>query len=172
MKEIENSDELELKSKPPKFLLVLLILTWCNTGLAIISSLYTLMMGKPSVEEIKQSKVVLATSMNQMTEMKMHYFATLMQKIQYLTDAMYANFIGFHLVSFSVAAIGCVAAFFMFQGKRLGFHVYIVYSLVYLSQTYLFVNPAFVPTEMLVINAFFAFIFILMYSRNLTFMKK
>jgi len=171
MSNIEQSDELGLKSRPPRFLFALIILTWCNTGLAITSSLFTLLIGKPSVEEIKQSKVVLATSMNQMLEIKMYYLASLMQKIQYLTDAMYANFIGFHLVSLSVAAIGSVAALFMFQGKRLGFHLYIVYSLVYLAQTYLFVNPAFVPTEMLVINAFFAFIFILMYSRNLTFMK-
>ena len=171
MSNIEQSDELGVKSRPPRFLFALIILTWCNTGLAIISSLFTLLIGKPSVEEIKQSKVVLATSMNQMLEIKMYYLASLMQKIQYLTDAMYDNFIGFHLVSLSVAAIGSVAALFMFQGKRLGFHLYIVYSLVYLAQTYLFVNPAFVPTEMLVINAFFAFIFILMYSRNLTFMK-
>jgi hypothetical protein len=171
MNNTEQSDASGVKSKPPRFLFVLIILTWCNTGLAIISSLFTLLIGKPSVEEIKQSKVVLATSMNQMLEIKMYYLASLMQKIQYLTDAMYANFIGFHLVSLSVAAIGSVAALFMFQGKRLGFHLYIVYSLVYLAQTYLFVNPAFVPTEMLVINAFFAFIFILMYSRNLTFMK-
>ena len=171
MNNTEQSDKSVVKSRPPRFLFALIILTWCNTGLAIMSSLFTLLMGKPSLEEIKQSKVVLATSMNHMLEMKMYYLATLMQKIQYLTDAMYANFIGFHLVSLTVAAIGSVAALFMFQGKRLGFHLYIVYSLVYLAQTYLFVNPAFVPTEMLVINAFFAFIFILMYSRNLTFLK-
>jgi hypothetical protein len=171
MSNIEQSDELGVKSRPPRFLFALIILTWCNTGLAVASSLFTLLMGKPSIEEIKQSKVVLATSMNQMLEIKMYYLANLMQKIQYLTDAMYANFIGFHLVSLTVAAIGSVAALFMFQGKRLGFHLYIVYSLVYLAQTYLFVNPAFVPTEMVVINAFFAFIFILMYSRNLTFLK-
>ena len=171
MNNTEQSDKSVVKSRPPRFLFALIILTWCNTGLAIMSSLFTLLMGKPSLEEIKQSKVVLATSMNQMLEIKMYYLATLMQKIQYLTDAMYANFIGFHLVSLTVAAIGSVAALFMFQGKRLGFHLYIVYSLVYLAQTYLFVNPAFVPTEMLVINAFFAFIFILMYSRNLTFLK-
>lgn len=171
MNNAETSDKSGMKSRPPRFLFSLIILTWCNTGLAIISSLFTLLMGKPSMEEIKQSKVVLATSMNQMLEIKMYYLASLIQKIQYLTDAMYANFIGFHLVSLTVAAFGSVAALFMFQGKRLGFHLYIVYSLVYLAQTYLFVNPAFVPTEMLVINAFFAFIFILMYSRNLTFLK-
>ncbi len=171
MSNTEQSDKSVVKSRPPRFLFALIILTWCNTGLAIMSSLFTLLMGKPSLEEIKQSKVVLATSMNQMLEIKMYYLANLMQKIQYLTDAMYANFIGFHLVSLTVAAIGSVAALFMFQGKRLGFHLYIVYSLVYLAQTYLFVNPAFVPTEMVVINAFFAFIFILMYSRNLTFLK-
>jgi hypothetical protein len=172
MNNLEQSDELGVKSRPPRFLFALIILTWTYTGLNVMSSIFTLLMGKPSVEEIKQSKVALATSVNQMLELKMYYLASLMQKIQYLTDAMYANFIGFHLVSLSVSVIGSVAALFMFQGKRLGFHLYIVYSLVYLAQTYLFVNPAFVPTETLIINAFFAFIFILMYSRNLTFMKK
>jgi len=61
-------------TKAPRFLLVLVILTLLNTGLALLGGILSFLAGKPSQKEIDESKVELARSIVELKKLKMDYF--------------------------------------------------------------------------------------------------
>ncbi len=96
----------------------------------------------------------------------------LLQKIEGITDAMYANFLMYNLLASFVAATGILAALMMFKRMKLGFHCYIIYSFLSILSVYAFVAPSNVPTILIVANTIFAGLFVFMYSRNLKWLTK
>jgi hypothetical protein len=170
--ENEQLDNKEQDVKRPTFLLVLCILTFVNTGLTVLIGLMGMLNGKPSPEEIKAGKVDLAKSIDQLEKLNVDYWVDLLKRIDAMTDAINANFVAYNGVSVIVAIIGAFAAFLMFQAKKVGFHAYIVYSFLYVIQGYLFISPSIMPAFVIIINFVIAGIFILLYSRNLSWMNK
>jgi hypothetical protein len=168
-KQLENNQEEE---KRPTFLLVLCILTFINTGFIVLGGLMGILSGKPSSEEIKGSKVQMAQSIDQLEKLNMDYWVDVIKRIQLMTEAMYSNFVAYNAVSILVAIAGVVAAFLMLKGKKIGFHVYIVYSFLYVLQSYLFVSAAVIPSFIIIINLLIAGLFVLLYSRNLNWLNK
>ncbi len=167
--QLENNQEEE---KRPTLLLVLCILTFVNTGFTVLGGLMGILSGKPSSEEIKVSKVQMAQSIDQLEKLNMDYWVDVIKRIQLMTEAMYANFVAYNAVSILVAIAGVAAAFLMLKGKKLGFHVYICYSFLYVLQGYLFVSAAVIPTFIIIINLLIAGVFVLLYSRNLNWLNK
>jgi hypothetical protein len=164
MKETEIAFEnAEQPSKAPTFLIVLVILTLLNTGLALLGGVFSLVVGKPSQKEIDDSKVELARSIVELKKLKMDYFVDVFQKIEAINDAMYANFMMFNLLAVFIAGIGAAGAFMMLKRMKLGFHAYIVYSFLSTLSVYAFVAP---------VNAIFAGLFVFLYSRNLKWLTK
>ena len=58
---LENAEQ---PTKAPTFLIVLVILTLINTGLALLGGIFSLVVGKPSEKEILASKVQMAKSLS------------------------------------------------------------------------------------------------------------
>jgi hypothetical protein len=167
--QLENNQEEE---KRPTFLLVLCILTFVNTGITILSGIVGMISGPPSAEEVKESNVQMAQSIDQLEKLNMDYWVDVIKRIQLMTEAMYANFVAYNVVAILVAMAGVAAAFLMLKGKKLGFHVYIGYSFLYVLQGYLFVSAAVIPSFIIIINLFIAGVFVLLYSRNLNWLNK
>ena len=128
--------------------------------------------GPPSKEAIKASNVELAKSIEQLEKVNLEYWADVIKRIQLMTEAMYANFTAYNAVSVIVAMAGVAAAALMLKGKKLGFHVYIGYSFLYVLQGYLFVSAAVIPSFIVIINLLIAGLFVLLYSRNLSWLNK
>ena len=167
--QLENNQEEE---KRPTFLLVLCILTFVNTGFTILGGISSIISGPPSKEEIKAANVELAKSIEQLEKVSLDYWVDVIKRIQLMTEAMYANFVAYNAVSILVAIAGVAAAFLMLKGKKLGFHVYICYSFLYVLQGYLFVSAAVIPSFIIIINLLIAGVFVLLYSRNLNWLNK
>lgn len=167
--QLENNQKEE---KRPTFLLVLCILTFVNTGFTILGGISSIISGPPSKEEIKAANVELAKSIEQLEKVSLDYWVDVIKRIQLMTEAMYANFVAYNAVSILVAMAGVAAAFLMLNGKKLGFHVYIGYSFLYVLQGYLFVSAAVIPSFIIIINLFIAGVFVLLYSRNLNWLNK
>jgi hypothetical protein len=156
----------------PKFLLVLLILTLINTGLAMLGGISGLLMGKPSEKEILASKVQMAKSIVELKKENLEYFVDLLQKIEGISDAMYANYLMFNILAVIIAGIGATSSVMMFKRLKLGFHCYIIYSFLSILSVYAFVAPSNVPTILIVMNTILAGLFVFMYSRNLKWLTK
>ena len=167
--QLENNQEEE---KRPTFLLVLCILTFVNTGFTILGGISGIISGPPSKEAIKESNVQLAKSIEQLEKVNLDYWVDVIKRIQLMTEAMYANFTAYNAVSVLVAMVGIAAAALMLKGKKLGFHVYIGYSFLYVLQGYLFVSAAVIPSFIIIVNLLIAGLFVLLYSRNLSWLNK
>ena len=156
----------------PIFLIVLVILTLLNTGLALLGGVFSLVVGKPSEKEILESKVQMAKPIIELRKLEMDYFVDVFTKLEAINDAMYANFIMFNVLGIFIALIGAASAFMMLKRMKLGFHAYIVYSFLSILSVYAFVAPVNVPSIFILTNAIFAGLFVFLYSRNLKWLTK
>ena len=156
----------------PRFLLILVILTLLNTGLALLGGILSFLAGKPSEKEILESKVQMARSIVELRKLKMDDFVDVFTKMEAINDAMYANFIMFNLLAVFIAGIGAASAFMMLKRMKLGFHAYIVYSFLSILSVYAFVAPVNVPSILILTNAILAGLFVFLYSRNLKWLTK
>jgi hypothetical protein len=159
-------------TKAPTFLIVLVILTLINTGLALLGGVFSLVVGKPSEKEILASKVQMAKSIVELKKVNLEYFVDVFTKMEAINDAMYANFIMFNLLAVFIAGIGAAGAFMMLKRMKLGFHAYIVYSFLSILSVYAFVAPVNVPSILILLNTIFAGLFVFLYSRNLKWLTK
>jgi hypothetical protein len=98
--------------------------------------------------------------------------ADLFEQIQRMNESLNDHFYAASAVSFLVLVVGFFGVLFMWKGRRLGFHLYILYNLVSIANIYLFVSPADIPTFAVIWGLFISAVFIFMYSRNLAWMNK
>ncbi len=166
---LENAEQ---PTKVPIFLIVLVILTLLNTGLAFLGGVFSLVVGKPSEKEILAAKVSMAKPIIELRKLEMDYFVDVFTKLEAINDAMYANFIMFNMLGVFIALIGAASAFMMLKRMKLGFHAYIVYSFLSILSVYAFVAPVNVPSILILTNAILAGLFVFLYSRNLKWLTK
>ena len=117
------------------------------------------------------AKVAMSESINEMRDMGMTSFVDLMEKIQRMSVEVNDNFYFAGIFGLVLTVIGLYSAIRMWKGSKLGFHIYIVYNLLAIGGIYLYVSAANIPTVFVVFNVILSGIFILMYSRNLKWMK-
>jgi len=169
--EYQINEYQEENMERPKFLLVLCIMTISNTVLTLVNGLLSLISGKPSEAEIAEVNGQISKSLDLLIDQKMFYWVDVIKKVQIMTEAMYTNFIAYISVSIIVSLCGLLAAIFMLKGKKIGFHAYIIYSFLWILQSYLFVAPQNVPSVIVIFNVLFCVGFIFMYSRNLKWLR-
>lgn len=122
----------------PKGLFILLLLTFFNTGSSIFFGLLTVLFLRPTEVELKKEKLEMAKSIIEIKELGMDSLATLLEKVQGMTDVLNHHFLGVNLVNIGVCLLGGVSAFFMLQRNHLGFHGYIIYNLLASINVYFF----------------------------------
>lgn len=159
------------KSRIPQLLLFTGIISLLGTGSTVLSSLMSMVVGKPSQEEITETKLELARSLEQVEKNDVQFLEELIRNLQIMLDAMYHNFFLYTFVAALVAGVGLVGIILMFKRKELGFHLYIIYSLLYVAQSYLFVSPTNVPLALVITNLSVSGIFIYIYSRSLNWFR-
>ncbi len=170
--EFDNQiDNFQEQEERPSFLKVLCILSWISTGIALISGLINLVTGPFSEEKMLEQRVDMMKSIDELKTLEMNGMAELFEKIQRMTESMNAQFYYVQTVSLIVVTIGVFGVFKMWNRSKLGFHLYIIYSLLSVLTVYLFVAPVDVPSVVVIFNLIISGIFILMYSRNLKWMK-
>ena len=102
-----------------------------------------------------------------MRTLNMPAFAEMMEQIQRMSESANAHFYANTLVSMLILGLGIMGAVLMLRGKKLGFHLYIGYSLLAVLQLYFFASPADIPTVAVVLGLLFSGLFVFLYSRNL-----
>src|SRR5574343_109523 len=170
--EFDNQiDNFQEQEERPSFLKVLCILSSISNGIALISGLFNLVTGPFSEEKMLEQRVDMMKSIDELKTLEMNGMAELFEKIQRMTESMNAQFYYVQTVSLIVVTIGVFGVFKMWNRSKLGFHLYIIYSLLSVLTGYLFVAPVDVPSVVVIFNLIISGIFILMYSRNLKWMK-
>ncbi|MFM7387029.1 MAG: hypothetical protein ACKO5L_02600, partial [Bacteroidota bacterium] len=103
-----SSEESHANARPPKGLMVLLVLTWVNTLFSIVTTFFTLIFMRPSAQDLEQEKVEMAQSIVELKKLGMDSFVSLLERLQAMTEAMQPYFIQSNLVNIMVLACGAV----------------------------------------------------------------
>ena len=168
----EEIDNQEFKQEVrPSFLKVLCILSLVSIGLSVLGALGSMISGPQTEESMLADRADIVEANEELRANGMDGLADLFEQIQRMNESLNSNFYAASLVSLIVLGIGLFGVLSMWNGKRLGFHVYIVYSLISVAQLYFFVSPADIPTIAVIFNILISGTFIFMYSRNLGWMK-
>lgn len=170
---MDSIDNVNEENQPrPRFLTVLCILTFIATGISLITGLFNVLVtGKQSEEAMLDTKVQMTQSINEMRDMGMTSFVDLLEKIDRMSVEVNDNFYFASIFGLILTIIGLYSALKMWKGSKIGFHIYIIYNLLAIGGIYLYVSAANIPTVFVVFNVLLSGIFILMYSRNLKWMK-
>lgn len=169
--ELDHIDQ-ESTEKRPTFLKVLCILSFISTGMGLVSGFFNLFGGPASEDEMLEEKVELMKSVNELNSMGMDGMADLLVKIQAMSEDINENFYFASIIALITVGIGFYGVLKMWQGFKVGFHLYIVYCLLSIGALYFYVSPSNIPSMIVIFNLLFAALFIFMYSRNLDWMKK
>lgn len=169
MMEMNDQNILE-RPERPSFLKVLCILSWIYTGLSFIVTLGASFQGPLNEEEMTFQKVELAKSTSEMRDLGMNSLADTFDQFQRMSESTNEHFYISSIITLLVIVIGILGVYFMWVGRKMGFHMYIVYNLLTIGQLYIFISPSDIPTFAVVWNLLFSAVFIFMYSRNLKWM--
>jgi hypothetical protein len=164
-------NEEESRGSRPRFLTVLCVLSFISTGLGLISALFSFVEGPQSDEKLLDAKVTLAKSTSELKDLGMDSFVDIMEKIQRMTEQINDNFYLASIVTLIALFIGFFGVLKMWQGLKIGFHLYIGYCLLTIAGLYIYVSIENIPTVLVVWNLIGSAIFILLYSRNLKWMR-
>jgi hypothetical protein len=166
--EIENQKE---PIKRPTFLVVLSVFSLISISSGLLSSILGLISGPMEdyqVDEIIGQNMAGVTQLQEMGEV---YWSDITLKILNLVKYTNENFYLDRLINLGAYAIGLNGVIFMLKGKKLGFHLYIVYNLIALISIYASAPASEIPSFYFILFGIISSVFIFMYSRNLKFMK-
>ena len=161
----------EQQPKRPTLLTVVCILSFISIGFSFLGSVSQMIKGPQSEEQMLDQKVELTKTATQLDQMGSDYFGDAVRKMIVMTENLNENYLMVNLVGLISLAIGFFGVLKMYKGFKVGFHFYIVYSLITIGQIYLFVGASFVPSMVLYWNLFISGLFVFLYSRNLNWMK-
>ncbi len=161
----------EQEEKRPTFLTVLCILTFINIGINRLTLLFQLAVGPSTEEEMLAERVELTKSASQMEDAGMDGIAGMMDQLMAMTAEIQESFYLAMSVSLVIYLVGLFGALKMWQGKKIGFHFYIVYSLLAVGGVYLYISPQNIPSISIIFGLILSGIFVFMYSRNLSWLK-
>lgn len=168
METLENVDEVNNQKGPrPSFLTVLCVLSFISIGLALISGVFGLFIGPPGEEAMMQQKLEFVRMADELRSVDMEGFAVMIEQFQRMIDSLNVHHYANSMTTIVFHLIGLFGVIQMWLGKKLGFHLYIAFSILAIVQMYFFVSPADIPTFTVIINMIISGIFIFMYSRNL-----
>lgn len=171
MTDFNDAMEQPESTNRPRGLHTLCILTFVYTGLGFISNIGRFFGGPESTEKMEEQRIQSQKTIELFTENGMNYFAELLDKLSKMADALNFHFYENAVVSLFHVLLGAAAAYLVFKGRKLGFHLYIIYSLLSVAQLYLFVSPSIVPFTVVLFDLLFSGIFVFLYSRHLHWLK-
>ncbi|MFT5777980.1 MAG: hypothetical protein ACI837_000928 [Crocinitomicaceae bacterium] len=163
-------DDNEQKSRPG-FLTTLCILSFVSIGLALVLSVFNIIHGKANDDELFEKKVAYAEAKRVLKQSGSGSFTGIYDQFEAMELQTNDNFYFASLIGFLTSFIGLAGVLMMFKGRKIGFHIYIIYSLIAMGGMYLYISPANIPSILTILSAVFSGLFILLYSRNLHWMK-
>ena len=158
--------------KRPVFLTVLVILTWVSVGMMIMTNFTGLVTGPLGEEELLEQEIKAAESIVELREVGQDSFVQFievgLERNRYLHEKAFYQA---NTVTLILAILGAVGAWYMWNRRKLGFHLYIVYSLLTVVQSYFIYPMDLIIQVEIYFNLAMSAMFVFMYSLNLHWMS-
>ena len=155
----------------PKSLKVLCILSFVNLGISFLGILSQFLSGPASKKDMLLQKAEMSKNIEQLETLNADYAVDAIHKLIAMAESLNSSFYAVTVVTLISSIIGLFGVLKMWNGTKIGFHFYIIYSLITVGQVYLFVSPTSIPSFVVIWNLLIAGLFVFLYSRNLNWMK-
>lgn len=169
----EFVDEQEYQpTRKPTFLVVLSILSFISIAWDFFQHTLSLLSGPMNQEAWELYEATMYESVGQMNDLGMHGMATIVEQIiqmSYMSNFDY--FIMNTVLQLITVLIGAAGVILMLQLKKIGFHLYVVYSLLPVVIFYILFPVEIIPTFVVVFSLIISAIFCVLYALNLKHMK-
>lgn len=157
-----------MKTNRPTALIVFGILSWLSLGLGLIGVVSNALSGPPTDEDIRQQEIEMLSQLT--PEMVLESGWVVSETVDFLKTTQ-VKFGLLTAITFVEVIIGLIAVIMMFKLRKIGFHLYIVYSLIALGYWILFFGHNTLGTIMAVLSGIISGIFILLYASQLKHMN-
>lgn len=168
----DMNEEIQGNKKRPVLLTVLCILSFIVVGFGLLGVLFSLIGGKPSAEDIENTYNVSIQAAGDMRDRQIIWLADMLEQAADLAAYQQHRYWSVLSINALTMITGFVGVLFMFKGRKLGFHLYIIYNLLSIGGTFLIVPSHMVPMASVIINLVISGLFIFLYSLNLKWMNK
>lgn len=158
--------------KRPVFLTVLAVLSFISIGMGSLSSLSTLTTGPMSEGQLEEYQAAQYESIELMKSQNMEGLENMIMTMMEMTIYQNNNvFYAYNSLNFILFIIGGVGVFLMLKLRKLGFHLYVIYSLVPVLAFYIFFPMEIIPSFLVIGTTLLSGVFCLLYGLNLKHMK-
>ncbi|MDF3028931.1 MAG: hypothetical protein K0S23_3238 [Fluviicola sp.] len=168
----DMNEEVQENKKRPVLLTVLCILSFIVVGFGVLGVLFSIIGGQPSAEEIESTYNLSIQAASDMRDQKIIWLAEILEQGADLVAYQQHRYWSVLMINALTMITGFVGVLFMFKGKKLGFHLYIIYNLLSIGGTFLIVPSHMVPMASVIMNLILSGLFIFLYSLNLKWMNK
>ena len=169
---MENLETENNNKKRPTFLVVLAVLSYISLGIGGIGLLFTLISGPNSLEQMEQQEAQLYESIEMMNDAGMDDFVriieTASQQAKYINNEV---FYSYNILNLIALIIGFLGVFLMMKLKRVGFHLYVAYSLLPVIIMYAMIPMNLIISASIIITVILSAIFCVLYGLNLKHME-
>lgn len=168
----DMNQEVQENKKRPVLLTVLCILSFIVVGFGFLGILFSIIGGKPSPEQIESTYNVSIQAADDMRDRQIIWVAEILEQGADLVAYQQHRYWSVLLINILTMTTGFIGVLFMFKGRKLGFHLYIIYNLLSIGGTFLIVPSHMVPLPSVIMNLVVSGLFIFLYSLNLKWMNK
>ena len=161
----------ETKTERPKLLKTLCILSFIAIGASLLLDILGMFGDRLTAAEMKKEKVAIIQEAKAMDAQGYDYLAEVQRSTIDLSVDMNNNLYMVLFISIIVGIVGLMSVFYMWKGIKLGFHGYIIYSILSALTFYLYAPAEHVHSFIIYGSVFISGMFIFMYSRNLKWMS-
>lgn len=145
-----------------KWLVILVTLSIAYIGYGLFGQLYSFFQGKLSPEEMERLIGKLQKNYGEMAATDAYQtFEQTYQILRIQNDFFLLS----HFITIAGFTAGLLGVIKMFKGQQMGFHLYIVYSIVACFGVFAYVPFSQIPTLMTITNVFMSLFFIYFYYR-------
>ena len=159
--------ETAIKQRPTT-LKVLLVLSLISLSFQLFVQVTNAFNGPMTAEELREEKLEMMSGLTEETAALME--GTVSEMMQ-LVDIGNDNFYLISTVSLLSIVIGLAAIWLMFQMRKIGFHLYIIYSLIPIADTPYFFGGMQITTALIVLYFVVGGVFTLLYGLQLKHMR-
>lgn len=160
------------KPKRPNFLVALIVLSAISMVMNLYSSVIGVSSGVPTQAEREAYEATQYENINELKDQGFDGMAEVLEEVLVMT--LYQNehvYTSFYWLTLLYTLLGMVAIVLMFQLKKIGFHLYVLYSLAPILVTYLLIPVALIPSFIIIGSLIVSLLFCILYGLNLKHMK-
>lgn len=154
--------------KRPTTLKVLLILSAISLAFQLIVQVMNTINGPLNEEQMREQKIEMMAGF---TEESAELMQGTITEMLALADIGNENFYLISAISLMTIAIGLASLWLMFQMRRIGFHLYVIYSLIPIADTIYFFGGMQITTMLIVLFAIVGGVFSILYGMQLKHMR-